>query len=86
MVKPYICFQSQGHVKQNLTEHTYCLLSCRDNSTLNFPLCQATATLHQGQGHRYQYDHYMPCISLYRHAQFVRDITIKLQVKKKCHV
>ena len=36
MVKPHKRFQSQGHMEQNLTEHAYCLLSCRDNLTLNF--------------------------------------------------
>ena len=40
-VKSYKCFQIQGHVKHNLTEHAYCLLSCRHNSTLNCPFCQA---------------------------------------------
>ena len=39
MVKPDTCFQSQGHVKQNLTVHDYCLVGCRDISTLKcFPL------------------------------------------------
>ena len=45
MVKPHTHFQCQCHVKHNLTQHIYCLLSCF------FP-GQATVTLHQGQGHR----------------------------------
>ena len=46
LVKPIHnkCFQSQGHMKQNLTKHAHCMLSCRDNSTLIFFLCQATHT------------------------------------------
>ena len=59
MVKPYPCFQSQGTVKQNLTEHAYCLVI--DNVFLR----QATVTLHQGQGHRNEHDHnYLSCINL----------------------
>ena len=57
MVKPYTSFQSQAHVKQNLTEHAYCLLSCPDNSTLNVFLCQTIVTLHQGQHYRHEHVH-----------------------------
>ena len=45
MVKPHTHFQCQCHVKHNLTQHIYCLLS-------SFFPGQATVTLHQGQGHR----------------------------------
>ena len=59
MVGPYKCCQSEGHVKQNLTEHAYCLLTgtCRVNSTLNFCLGHATMTLHQGHCHRNEYSY-----------------------------
>ena len=35
----------------------FCLLSCRDNSTLNIFICGATVTLQQDQGHRHEYEH-----------------------------
>ena len=39
LVKRYNCFQSQFQVSHNFTEHTYCLLSCRDNFNAEcFPL------------------------------------------------
>ena len=67
VLKPYERFQSQGHVKMAYRcskFNAYCLLSCRDNSTLIFCLCQPTVTLHQGQGHRNEYEHIiMSCIS-----------------------
>ena len=68
--------------------HSYVLLSCRDNSTLNCFLCQTNVTLYQGQGHQHDHDHVCYAYVFYRHAKFeslhlsiVRDITIKLQVK-----
>ena len=64
MVKPYNCFQSQGRVKQNFNGHAYCLLSCRDNATLIFFICQVTVTLYQGQGNRNEHKHIDPRISL----------------------
>ena len=86
MIKPYTCFQSQNHVKQNVSEHAYCLRSCGVNSTLNSSLCQATVTLHQGQGRGNEHGH-IRYVYVYRHAKFechslniVRYITIKLQV------
>ena len=33
-VKPYMFFQSQGHVKHIVTEHAFCWPSCRDVSLL----------------------------------------------------
>ena len=62
----HLCFQKQtrwwSHIivfkvkvmwnTINLTEHVYCFLSCWDNSTLNFFLCQDTATSRHGKGHR----------------------------------
>ena len=36
--------------------YAYCLLSCRDISTLIFCLCRPTVTLHQGHGHRHEYE------------------------------
>ena len=41
---PYKCFENQGHVKQNLTNHAYCLLSCQQFNMEFFPLL--------GQGHQ----------------------------------
>ena len=85
LVKPYKCFQSQGCVKQNLTKHAYCLLSCWDNSTLKFFPLPSSVTLHQGQGHQHEHEHICHA-KVYLHAQFechiVQDITIKLEVKK----
>ena len=90
-VKPYNCFQSQGRVKQNLTEQaysSYCFFSCRVNSTLNSFLCQATVSviLHQSSlkwacfiiCHAYVSHH----AKLECHTQnTVQNTTIKLQVK-----
>ena len=39
--------------------NAYCLLNCRDYSTLNCFLCQATMTLHQGQGHRHEHEYWV---------------------------
>ena len=68
MVKPYTYFQSQGHVKYNLTEQTYCLIRCRENSTLNIFPCQAIVILRQGQGHRNEHEHMCPAY-VYRHTK-----------------
>ena len=62
-VKQSKCFHGQGLVKQNLTKHANCLLSCRDNSTLNVFRCQATVILRQGHWNEsISYD--MSCVSL----------------------
>ena len=88
MINQYTCFQSQNHVKQNISEHAYYLRSCGDNSTHDFSLCQATVTLHQGQGHGNEHEH-IRYVYVYRIAKFechslniVRYITIQLQVTK----
>ena len=81
-VKPYQCFQSQGHVKKRKKEkkrltvvakfNAYYMLSfCRDNSTLNVFLCRPIVTLHQGQGDRNEYGHTHDMHkSIDRHAKF----------------
>ena len=54
MAKPYTRFHSQGHVNMVYRCSKFnacCLLSYRNNSTLNFCLCRPTMTLQQGQGH-----------------------------------
>ena len=44
----------------------YCLLSCRDKSKMKCFVCQATVTLHYGQGHRHEqeYIYYVMDLSL----------------------
>ena len=77
-------------IKHNLTEHAYCLLSCRDYSTLNIFLYQATVSLHQGQGHR---NEHMCNAKVYRHAKcerygvnVIQDISIIVHVKTLSHL
>ena len=69
-----------------------CLLSCRDNSTLNVCLCRPTMTLHHGQGHRNEHEQICHA-QVYRHAKFqchslntVRHMTIprKLNICQVC--
>ena len=47
-------------MKQNLTEHAYCLLSGQDDSTQELFFSanvKAPLTLHQGQGHQTEHEH-----------------------------
>ena len=75
MVKPYYCFQNQGHV---LTEcnpvsvFIACFYSCRNNECIAglFFLCQATVTLHQGQGYGHEHGHVRCHAYVYRRAKF----------------
>ena len=46
--------------------NAYCLLTCQDNSTLIFLICQATVTLHQDQ-HEHEY---ICHAQVYRYAKF----------------
>ena len=82
--------KKKSHTKSQF--NAYCLLSCRDKSTLIcFCLCRHTVTLPQGSGHRNVYDYednYMPwyksavMLSLNAVAiNTVRDIAIMLQIK-----
>ena len=63
----------------------YWLLSCRDNSKLNFFLCWATVTWHQGQGlqndHEYISHAYLHAKFEYHSLTILQDITITVQVK-----
>ena len=64
-----------------------CLLSCRNNSTLNCCLSRPTVTLHHGQGHQNEHEQKHHAY-IYRHAKFechslntVREMAIIVQVK-----
>ena len=71
--------------------HACCLLCCRDISTFNIFLYQATVTLHQGQSLRNDHERINICHEeVYRHVKFerhreniVRYITAS---SKNCHV
>ena len=57
----HVRLKSQGHVKKIAYRcsklNAYCLLSCRNNSTLISCLYRPTVTLHQGQGHEHDHEH-----------------------------
>ena len=59
-----------------------CLLSCRDNSSLDFCICRTTMTLHQGQGHRNDHEQaHIPGKSLPSCQVWICDMAIIVQVK-----